>query len=269
MCELFELSATAPVDVLLSLARLAQHGGGTAPHGDGWGVAFLEGRDALLFRGAEAAYTSALVQCLARLPIKSTTVVAHIRRATRGRIALANTQPFQRELWGRAHVFAHNGDVLFDAIPSSSAQQRFRPIGDTDSEVIFCRFLDEFAARAAFDSSWIDHMALEWFGAFCRQVRMTGPANIIYASANRLLVHADRRRQTSGRIDPPGLWMLTRRCNPAQQYNAADGAISIAGTALKVVLIASVPLTDEAWHPLERGVVLDIKEGEIMTQLAV
>ena len=46
-----------------------------------------------------------------RYPIKSENIVAHIRKATQGRVALENTHPFVRELWGRYWVFAHNGDL--------------------------------------------------------------------------------------------------------------------------------------------------------------
>ena len=37
--------------------------------------------------------------------------ISHIRHAARGSLSLANTQPFTRELAGRSHVFAHNGDL--------------------------------------------------------------------------------------------------------------------------------------------------------------
>ena len=111
MCELFALSASAPVDIKLSLGELARHGGETGIHADGWGVAFLEGRDARLFRDPSAAARSPWVACLAQHPPTSDTVVAHVRHATRGAVTLANTQPFARELWGRMHVFVHNGNL--------------------------------------------------------------------------------------------------------------------------------------------------------------
>ena len=96
MCELFALSASAPVDIRLSLAELARHGGDTGIHADGWGAAFLEGPDASRFREPRAAAYSPWVQCLQDHPVRSNTVIAHIRHATRGAISLANTQPFVR-----------------------------------------------------------------------------------------------------------------------------------------------------------------------------
>jgi glutamine amidotransferase len=45
-------------------------------------------------------------------------VVAHIRKATQGRVSLENSHPFTRELWGQTWSFAHNGDLkLFDPNP--------------------------------------------------------------------------------------------------------------------------------------------------------
>lgn len=249
MCELFALSASAPVDVKLSLGELARHGGETAHHRDGWGVAFADGRDFRIFKEAAAAATSPWIRCLADHPIRSKTVVAHIRYATRGVIAVENTQPFVRELGGLLRVFAHNGDV---GAVAPRADARFRPVGDTDSEAAFCALLDEAGHGP---------LPVNTFKDFAAHARSLGPANFIYAEANRLLVHADRRKQRDGTITPPGLWMLCRQCTQAASP-LSPVAVTASGET-KVVLIASVPLTDETWRPLERGAVLEIAAGEL------
>jgi glutamine amidotransferase len=66
-------------------------------------------------------------------PIKSRNVIAHIRKATQGKITLENSHPFIRELWGRQWIFAHNGDLHHFDPPLTG---RFTPIGNTDSERI-------------------------------------------------------------------------------------------------------------------------------------
>jgi predicted glutamine amidotransferase len=73
-------------------------------------------------------------------------VVAHIRKATQGEVALENCHPFVRELWGRYWVFAHNGD-LKDFQPRLHAS--FRPVGSTDSERAFCWLMQEMAKSHA------------------------------------------------------------------------------------------------------------------------
>jgi glutamine amidotransferase len=81
-----------------------------------------------------------------RYPIKSDNVIAHIRKATQGRVALENTHPFVRELWGRYWVFAHNGDLKGFAPRLHGA---FRPVGETDSERAFCWLMQELAKAHA------------------------------------------------------------------------------------------------------------------------
>ena len=81
-----------------------------------------------------------------RYPIKSGNVIAHIRKATQGHVALENCHPFVRELWGRYWVFAHNGD-LKDFHPRLHGA--FRPVGGTDSERAFCWLMQELAKAHA------------------------------------------------------------------------------------------------------------------------
>ena len=81
-----------------------------------------------------------------RYPIRSGNVIAHIRKATQGHVALENCHPFVRELWGRYWVFAHNGD-LKDFHPRLHGA--FRPVGDTDSERAFCWLMQELAKAHA------------------------------------------------------------------------------------------------------------------------
>ena len=105
------MSANVPTDIRFSFAGLARRGGGAGPHRDGWGIAFYEGRSARAFHDPEPAASSDIARFVGSHPIKSRTVIAHIRQANRGRVTLANTHPFSRELWGRVWTFAHNGQL--------------------------------------------------------------------------------------------------------------------------------------------------------------
>ncbi|MBP6012110.1 MAG: class II glutamine amidotransferase [Alphaproteobacteria bacterium] len=255
MCELFALSANATVDVKLSLGALARHGGGTGPHRDGWGVAFGDGKDFRLFKEAGPAWNSPLIECLAAHPVRSRTVLAHIRHATRGPVAAENTQPFVRELGGMLRVFAHNGNLGAADPADASRVPRFMPVGETDSEAAFCSLLNEATGEPA------KPLPFELFARFAKRARDKGPANFIYAEPGRLLVHADRRTQASGAIEPPGLWMLGRSCM-AEPPPASP--VTVGATADTVVaLFASVPLTGEAWVPIERGTIIEAANGHV------
>ena len=105
------MECNVPTDIVFSFSGLRQRGGRTAPHADGWGLAFYEGRAARVFLEPAPACVSPLARFLAENPIKTLLAVGHIRKRTQGPTTLANTHPFVRELWGRYWVFAHNGDL--------------------------------------------------------------------------------------------------------------------------------------------------------------
>jgi predicted glutamine amidotransferase len=152
MCQLLGMNSRLPASLHLSFTGFSQRGGATAHHGDGWGMAFFEaegqakGKGVRCFIDKESAATSAVAQMLRSHPIKSHNVVAHVRKATVGEVALENCHPFVRELWGRYWVFAHNGD-LKDYGPRLHGG--FRPVGSTDSERAFCWLMQELAKSHA------------------------------------------------------------------------------------------------------------------------
>ena len=143
MCQLLGLNANTPTDVVFSFTGFATR---AQEHKDGFGIAFFEGNGARLFVDAQSARLSPVAEMVRRYPIRSENVIAHIRKATQGRVALENTHPFQRELWGRYWVFAHNGDLKGYA---PRLHGSFRPVGDTDSERAFCWLMQELAKAHA------------------------------------------------------------------------------------------------------------------------
>jgi len=79
MCELLAISSDLSVDVKFSLAQFAKHGGKTAPHRDGWGIANYEGRDVRRIRGTEATNSSDWVRFIEQHDLRSQIVKSHIR----------------------------------------------------------------------------------------------------------------------------------------------------------------------------------------------
>ena len=137
MCELLGLSSNTPATVNFSLPTLAEHGAASGTYNGGWGVGYYEGQDVRLIKEATPVADSDWVRFIANHDLRSTLIIAHTRRATRGTLSYQNAQPFIRELAGRVHLFAHNGD-LPDIFASTEFQpKRFSPIGETDSERAF------------------------------------------------------------------------------------------------------------------------------------
>ncbi len=59
-------------------------------------------------------------------------------------MALENTHPFTRELWGRNWTYAHNGQLSgYKSLETGN----FRPVGETDSEKAFCWLLHKLTER--------------------------------------------------------------------------------------------------------------------------
>ena len=143
MCQLLGLNANTPTDVMFSFTGFATR---AHEHKDGFGIAFFEGAGVRLMVDAQSARSSPVAEMVRRFPIRSENIVAHIRKATQGNVALANTHPFVRELWGRYWVFAHNGDLTGFAPRLHGA---FRPVGETDSERAFCWLMQELAKSHA------------------------------------------------------------------------------------------------------------------------
>jgi glutamine amidotransferase len=249
MCELLAMSARIPTSIHASLGELARHGGGTGPHRDGWGVAYMHGGDAFVVREPDAAHGSALLEFLQQRDPHSDLVIGHVRRATQGERLLRNTQPFQRELGGRIHVFAHNG-----MLPGIERDRRFRarwtrPVGDTDSEHAFSALMDRM--RALWDRgapALADR--LDEVVEFATELRTLGPANFLYSDGDVIFAHGHRRRSDAGAIEPPGLHVLCRRC--------------LERGAQEVALVASVPLTGERWRALEEGEVIVLRAGRVV-----
>lgn len=270
MCELFCLSSRQPTRATFALGLFAAHGAPTGRNIDGWGVAFHEGRDVRLYKEPEPAGGSPWLTFLERHMPPTQSLVSHIRRATRGANRHANTQPFARELGGRAHVFAHNGTLDgLDARPT----RRFQPVGETDSERAFCLLLDRLADLwngTAPPSLAARRAAVE---AFAAEVRPLGIANFLYSDSEFLFGHAHRRTQADGRVAPPGLWLRHRgrglAAAAAPQPAMASGVTIEADTATQAItVLASVPVTDGPWMPLGEGEVVVLKAGELVEETA-
>lgn len=256
MCELFAMSSLEPATVSFSLEELAKHGGLTGPHKDGWGVVFYAGRDIHVVREPSPASKSSSIEFIKAQSYRSTVVISHIRQASFGAVTMSNTQPFCRELGGRMHVFAHNGDLEGIHSLRGSGFGAFRPIGDSDSELAFCMLL------GAMQELWLGDRPpglrerLEVVSAFASRIRDLGPANFIYSDSEVLFAHGHKRTQKQGDvIGPPGLHTLCRTCHSKRPVKKEITGLEIGFSAetQEVLLVASVPLTQEKWTPLGEG----------------
>jgi len=271
MCELFSMSSRFPANVRFSLEEFSTHGGLKGPHKDGWGIAYYVDGDVRLVKEPEPAADSACVRFIQEHPFRTTIAVSHIRLATLGPVAMRNCQPFVRELGGRMHVFAHNGDLSPTGEPMTLPLGEFRPIGETDSEHAFCALLGRLAAPWRHDGVPSLDRRLAIVAAFAEELRALGPANFIYSDGEAVFIHGHKRSHSgTPRVRPPGLHVLCRRCSGDEDHKG----ISTRGLAIasesdqRVVIAASVPLTDEpGWQALAEGEVVVAQLGEIVRRV--
>ena len=254
MCELLGMNCNVPTDICFSFSGLIQRGGRTGQHRDGWGIAFYEGRGSRTFHDSKASCESEIANLVQTHSVKSLNVICHIRKATNGRVCLANTHPFSRELWGRSWVFAHNGRLKgIKSWPLGF----YRPIGTTDSEHAFCWMLDQIRARypAPPRASEALRRTIE---ELAKQLNQLGTFNMLLCDSNRLYCFCST-----------DLTWLTRRA-PFGEASLIDMELTVdfaKETTPKdiVTVIATKPLTDhEPWTVMERGKLVTFHDGLVV-----
>ncbi|MBL8307054.1 MAG: class II glutamine amidotransferase [Rubrivivax sp.] len=248
MCQLLGMNANVPTDVMFSFAGLATR---ADEHKDGFGIAFFEDRGLRHFIDHHGARSSPVAELVKRYPIKSDNVIAHIRKATQGRVRLENTHPFVRELWGRYWVFAHNGDLKGYAPRLHGA---FRPVGDTDSERAFCWLMQELAKAHASVPS-VEELSCT-LRELLPQPAAHGTFNMLLSNGQALWAHCSTQ-----------LHALQRR-HPFGAAHLADEDLSVDFAPLttandRVLIVATQPLTHgEAWAALQPGEMQVYVDGE-------
>ncbi len=264
MCELFAMSGRYPANVSFSLEEFARRGGSSGPHKDGWGIAFYEQKDVRLIRDTDSAAHSPCVEFIRRYKVPSKLIISHVRMATIGAVSLMNTQPFHRELGGRMHVFAHNGDLTNIQARQDFPLGNYHPLGDTDSEFAFCHLLGQLQAlwKPGVTPS-LQHRYRQ-ITAFAEKISPLGPANFLYSDGEYLFAHGHKRTQPGREgFHPPGLYWLCRSCfASALQVEIPGVKMEYGEKAQHVALVATVPLTSEKWIPLSEGEVLVLKDGK-------
>jgi predicted glutamine amidotransferase len=250
MCELLGMSANVPTDLCFSFTGLTHRAGRTARHTDGFGIAFHDDHGCRVFHDPAAAAQSPLAQFLRQQPIRSRIALAHIRRANRGRVSVANTHPFQRELWGRWWSFAHNGQLRgVKRWPLA----HYRPVGTTDSEHAFCWLLDQL--RESFGRMPKEAALCRAVAELCRRLDGLGIFNALISDGTRLYGFCSNRLVFLTRQAPFGCARLVD----------ADLQVDFSRETTPediVTVLATRPLTaDEAWQALARGTLAVFRDG--------
>jgi predicted glutamine amidotransferase len=253
MCELLGLSFEQPISADFSIREFALR---DVENADGWGLAwYVDGSLALVkepLKWRESRYARFLENYDG---LRSHLFIAHVRHATVGGDPKhADTHPFLRELWGRQYCFAHNGTVrtAFDALPLG----RYHPIGNTDSEHIFCHLLDAVAARAGHLESENDW---RWLPGRLRSINEMGKLNILMSDGVRLFAYHDAA----------GFKGLHRRQVGLREHGSRHLEDPTVGIDLHAeprtagTIVATRPLSAQRWHSFRPGELLVVEAGRV------
>ena len=243
MCQLLGMNCNVPTDIVFSFTGFAKRGGHTGVHTDGWGIAFFEGAGVRHFVDHQAAVASPIAELIKRYPIKSKSVIAHIRKATQGQVALENCHPFVRELWGRYWVFAHNGD-LKDFAPVLDGS--YKPVGSTDSERAFCFLLQKLRGRFGNTAPALPQLRFA-LAELIADIAAHGTFNLMLSNGDALFAHCST-----------SLYYVVRRY-PFVTASLSDEDVSVDFSQVttpddRVAVIVTEPLTsNESWIPFKPG----------------
>jgi predicted glutamine amidotransferase len=251
MCQLLGMNCNVPTDICFSFEGFCARGGKTDEHRDGWGIAFFESLGCRIFLDAKSSVTSPVADFVKHYPIHSTHVISHIRKATQGKISLENCHPFQRELWRRYWVFAHNGNLEnFDP----ELGKYYQPVGATDSERAFCYILNKLRETFPDGKPPLEKL-YSVLKEISQQLANKGIFNYLLTDGEDFLARCSTQ-----------LCYIVRQA-PFAAAHLIDRDLTVDFQELttpsdRVAVIATSPLTDnEEWKFLHSGELLAFKDG--------
>ncbi|WP_347454434.1 class II glutamine amidotransferase [Acinetobacter thermotolerans] len=258
MCQLLGMNCATPTDITFSFRGFSQRAGITSDHSDGFGIAFFEDKACRLFVDNQSAVESPIAELIRNYPIKSRNVIAHIRKATQGKINLENSHPFSRELWGRQWIFAHNGD-LHGFFPELSGH--FTPVGNTDSERAFCYLLDQLVKRFGYDEPKLDQV-FDLLVEISPGIAEHGTFNFCLSNGQALFTYATTKLH----------WLVREYPFKPAQLIDIDVEVDFSQVTTpedRVAVITTEPLTqNEVWTPFQPGEMILFRDGNnIRSQL--
>lgn len=271
MCDLLAACFSKPVTALFSLRgfkakeRFNSHG---------WGLAWYPDRSAQVVKEPVRVSESKLFAALLEhMEVRSEIFIAHVRRASDIRLAPPshmNTHPFCRELKGKAYVFAHNGSLKPGVKRAELKRKfplgRFRPVGETGSEYVFCHLLDCIEKNV---ESWRGG-EFRWLHGKLSELNEYLFLNCAMSDGKHLFVYHDSEGYngmafTLRRSPFPTIRLKNMEEEVVLREEKGEGLQGfVVATLSKRYTGKPVYLTDEEWVHVEPGELLVLKKGEIV-----
>jgi glutamine amidotransferase len=251
MCELLGMSGSTRFTAEVTIRSFAMR---DVKNADGWGLAWYVDGSLALVKEPVAWSTSGHARFLGSYErMRSEIFIGHVRRATVGRRgSRANAHPFEREICGRAYVFAHNGTVG----ASSLSLGAYRPIGETDSERVFCHLADQILRRGGALETAHDW---RWLAGALGSINRSGKLNVLMSDGQRLFAYRDGAGFKGLSIRSIGL-----HAGVTRHLDDFDVEIDLHGAeGDRVCVVATFPLSESGWHEVEPSELMVIEGGRL------
>lgn len=279
MCQLLGMNCAQATDFSFSFRGFCRRGGATDVHAHGFGLVVYEGRGVRSFHDTLPACQSPIAKLIQQYPIRTKNMIAHIRFATTGGVKMENVHPFSRELWGIQWTFAHNGQVpKYDDTTQLEDQPllgktsvddiHFSPIGETDSEAVFCAILN--AMKAEFNQLPTLPVLHSFLSNLCHEIIEGREGSTIFnfllgCGPYTMFAYSWPGKRPHSDVWN-GLFYLVRE-QPFSTAQLIDVDYSIDFSKVttahdRVAVITTKPLTDEpGWQEIQRGQLLMFDNG--------
>lgn len=252
MCELLGLSFAQPLSADFSLSEFESH---DADNADGWGLGWYPDQSLAIVKEPtmwERSQHSGFLKSYQGL--HSRIYIGHVRHQTTGSLPThADTHPFARELAGREYCFAHNGTIEgpYWELPLG----RYRPIGGTDSEFLFCHLLEEIARR---DNDFLSKPAgWVWLHDHLSLLNQRGRINCLLADGQRLFCYHDSSGWKGLAIRKVYIPDGSQRSfgDPEISFNLASAGVNHG------FVVATRPLSPSGWIDFDMGELMVLAGG--------
>lgn len=262
MCRLYGFLATEDTSLECSLVE-AQNAlmvqsdrdrrGKRSP--DGWGIAAWQAAVPSVTKSTYPAFADRDFVDVASA-IEGRAVIAHVRAATVGSIAIENTHPFEYGPW----VFAHNGTIGgIEHVGTRLEIGLYGPTwGDTDSELVFRWLLNRMSAYGLDADAPADQLEplLDLVeDSLIELVRFGIEAGVARQPTLNFII-SDGRSMAASRWGSSLYWTLRRGVSDCAFCGTSH--CEHADETYKAVVVASEPITNENWQEIPEGTLFGV-----------
>jgi len=188
--------------------------------------------------------------------VEGRVIISHVRYATAGGLSYVNTHPFIKRFLGKDWAFAHNGDVS-RFFRRFGRPRRCAVVGETDSEAAFCRIIEEVGRAGG-----VRDLVVRVWGVAAELSRY-GKFNFLLSDGDYLIAHMS---------EPGTLHYVLRHPPHRGVVRLVDEDFEVRLEEMKApdeyaAVIATYPLTDEDWEPMEVGTLYVFTSGDLLLQV--